>query len=162
MDERIKDMAEGMEEAFEWEVLDKDGPTFEAKQEDDGIGPYEFWGAKCYDSQPVVRAYVGGKATLTWFETERQQPEECLTLHANVTVDDGDSIPVEITVTPKGEPTVEAVDGGFILTQEVEYDGEGSRSGHMVVDREPDYDRDYDRYLEDRAERCQRDYPDGE
>ena len=78
-----------------WEVLISEEETIEVtffatpRQEDAGIGPYEFWGQKSYDSRPYVSCEHYGidydetlyspeinKKILQWLEDNYDRIEE--------------------------------------------------------------------------------------
>ena len=89
---------------------------FTVEEDDEGIGSYEFWGAKCYDSRPMVAVVVEGTATLP----EVVEPfAETIQLQ----VDDGNDIDVEVSFDP-----VPGSDRVYT------YYGVGSRPGKLVVE----------------------------
>lgn len=99
---------------------------------DDGIGGYEHGSYYGFDSQPYVSSSCAGTVTLTWTQDDETAPTEF-----TVSMDGGEDIDVDVTVTPEGEPLFVTTEEGVQVTQIFTYEGEGSREGGCM---EPDYD----------------------
>ena len=83
---------------------------FEVVYDDDGIGAYEFWGAKCHDSRPCVRLEGEGELVAVWADPESAEVPKEYTDKRTVWVgDEDDDTEVEATVelALKGEPVTE-------------------------------------------------------
>lgn len=83
---------------------------FEVVYEDDGIGPYEFWGAKFVDRHPCVRLEGEGELVAVWAEIGTPDVPKEYTERRTVFVgDDEHDIDVDavISMALKGEPVTE-------------------------------------------------------
>jgi hypothetical protein len=126
----LTSMPSSPEDAFEEFDFD-----FEVETGDDGIGPYEFWGQRGWDSHPYTTVSAEGIVTLQWLSEE---PPEPTIRFQTLRTDSKTGLDATVSVEMQGTPVVEQTGDGFVVTAAFKYNALGSHQGH------PEQERDYE------------------